>query len=120
MSAYYFGTYGRPGHYLRDESWRTVKYSGDGDSFRYAWSGPWHRIDGELIPHADVDGVATLTHRDGWTALAFWNHTDDDRPGSNSAFFFDAELTFDEALAAGSRPVPACAGASALRDSRGG
>lgn len=97
--AYYFGTYQRPGHYLRDEGWRQVWPDNPHQGVdKIAWGPlPWKDIDGGLQPRAP-QGVARLHHRDGWTALAFRNDADDDR-GGNSAFFFEAELSFDEALA---------------------
>lgn len=45
-------------------------------------------------------GQAALHHKDGWTLLAFWDRTGDSRGNSNSNFIFDAELAFDEAVAA--------------------
>lgn len=103
---YYFGTRGRPGHWLVDEQRRSVdtnhKY---GEDFRFDWPGPWHHIDGVLNP-SERQGEAALHHKDGWTALAFANRTDDKRGGSNSVFFFDALLTFDEAVAAAKKAWP--------------
>ena len=46
-----------------------------------------------------IDGIAKLHHKDGWTAVAFWDRSVDHRPGSNSAFIFHEDLTFTEALA---------------------
>jgi hypothetical protein len=89
--AYYFGTYRQAGHYFWTEGMGHSRYSGDPP-------GPWGHVDGQLAPAGDVEGEALLHHKDGWTAIAFANRTDDSRPQSNSAFLFDATLTFDEAL----------------------
>lgn len=51
-------------------------------------------------------GVAALHHRDGWTALAFWDRSGDSRGNSNSVFLFDTELTFEGALVAARKNYP--------------
>jgi hypothetical protein len=47
-----------------------------------------------------VQGQCYRHHKDGWTAIAFANRTDDSRGGSNSVFFFEADLAFQECVAA--------------------
>src|SRR5688572_3467525 len=56
---------------------------------------PWPEIDAVLCPdyvasgtpeEAQVEGRALLHHRDGWTALAFWDRSVDARLGANSVF----------------------------------
>lgn len=96
--AFYFGTFKRAGHYLWDEWMDTVRWSGTGEGFRYHWPGPWRKLDGELNPNRN-EGEAALHHKDGWTALAFANYTDDRRGNSNSAFFFKEILDFEAAVA---------------------
>lgn len=68
---------------------------------------PWGMLDGKLAPrewdsHRAPEmpqGVAALHHKDGWTALSFWDRTGDSRPASNSTFLIEGTLDFDEALA---------------------
>lgn len=76
------------GHHLRDERGEYV-----------ANAGPWRvhgGIDGALCPGGSVappseqrECAALLHHRDGWTALAFWDRSADRRHGSNTAFFVE-------------------------------
>lgn len=107
MRAFYFGTFERPGHYLRDASWKTINPENPHQGVdKIVWGPlPWKDIDGGLQPQCGGQGEALLHHKDGWTALAFANDTDD-RRGGNSAFFFDAELDFDQALAAARERFP--------------
>jgi hypothetical protein len=97
--AFYFGCRDRAGHYLFDRFGRSVPAS-----VQAKGPIPWEKIDGAIPPSARglpshaPQGVAALHHRDGWTALGFWDRSVDHRGGSNSAFFFDRLLTFDLAL----------------------
>lgn len=79
---------------------------------------PWGMLDGKLAPkdhHGEVvfgvddrrraeraveypQGVAALHHKDGWTALSFWDRTGDSRGNSNSTFLFDSVMSFEEAI----------------------
>lgn len=109
MSAmFYNGCWGNVGHYL---------FSEDGSS-KLAAIGPFKR--GELDcclcpgyaplgasyavrkaserPRAQVEGEAKLTHRDGWTALAFWDRSVDKRGNSNSCFVIEGTHTFEEMI----------------------
>jgi hypothetical protein len=106
VRAFYFGTYREPGHYLRDQDWRHVWPENTHQGVdKIVWGPlPWRDIDGGLQPRGP-DGTALLHHKDGWTALAFPNNSDDNR-GSNSAFFFDAVLDFDEAVEAARQHFP--------------
>lgn len=91
----YFGCIGRPGHFLIE---------GNKSVYRVDWDIPW--TDGELdmtlcpgvkkvsYGHTaeredQVEGRAKLTHRDGWTALAFWDRSGDHRYNSNSVFIIE-------------------------------
>lgn len=109
--AYYFGCLcgvngeTQAGHYLHDDHLRTV-------SWRERDAQPWGYIDAQLAPklgrHEEApQGHAALHHKDGWTALAFWDRSGDSRDNSNSAFLFDHVLTFDAALAAAREAFPA-------------
>lgn len=62
---------------------------------------PWSYgiLDGGLCPKWDMaEGSALLHHRDGWTALSFWDQSVDLRPGGASTFLAEAVLTFNEIL----------------------
>lgn len=83
--AFYFGTYRQPGHY-----W----WNADGRKHRAKVN---LRIDGVYNP-SEREGDAKLVHLKAWTILAFANRTDDSRAGSNAAFCFRGNLTFDEAV----------------------
>ena len=94
VKAYYFGCVGDAGHYLHDTHLRHVRGGRDSTLL------PWDRIDGKLAPQGprQVEGQAVLHHKDGWTALSFWDRSVDSRGGSNSNFFFNDTLTFEVAL----------------------
>jgi hypothetical protein len=98
------------GHFYYDTKMRSRGLGRD------ATTGPWGGgIDSKLAPrewdsHRAPEmpqGVAALHHKDGWTALAFWDRSGDSRPNSNSAFLFDETLDFDAALAAAREHFPA-------------
>jgi hypothetical protein len=75
---FYFGRLNHCGHTLH------------GKKTNRRWdSTPWgNLIDGGLAPKLDVvDGNILEHHKDGWTAIAFWDRSGDSRPNSNSAFF---------------------------------
>lgn len=62
---------------------------------------------GFLPPRAPQDeGVARIWQTDGWTILAFWDRSVDSRPGSNSAFVLEGDLSFEEATAAARGAYP--------------
>lgn len=96
---YYFGTYRVSGHYMFDMDMRHVQYYRRNPV-------PWDRIDGRLNPDTEVQGVANLHHKDGWTAIAFANRTDDNRGGCNSVFFFKADFDFEQAVMAAQEYFP--------------
>jgi hypothetical protein len=88
MRIYYFGCRGEVGHYLHDPK------GGRSLDWRFL---PWGKIDGGLCPDGTRDqGITELHQKDGWTALAFWDYSIDKRPGSNSVFFYEDLLEFDQ------------------------
>lgn len=110
--AFYFGAWDSSlGHYT---------YSPDGVRFhKKARELPWstEQIDGKLAQHKCKDrrhcgcsnlteGIAFVHHRDGWTALGFWDRSVDNRPGSNSNFFFKGTHTFSEMKDLASKHFP--------------
>jgi hypothetical protein len=52
------------------------------------------------------EGVAQLTHHEGWTVVAFWDRSGDVRGGSNSAFLVRGTLGFDEVVRAARAAFP--------------
>lgn len=102
---FYFGPWERAGHFL----WRE-------DGYRASWQEeqalPWaHGIDGVLQPGcrqdprdgrwnhrgaAEVQGEALVHHKDGWTALSFWDRSVDTRGACNSTYFAEGTFTFEE------------------------
>ena len=68
---------------------------------------PWgSHPDGTLCPDGfkegekmQPEGKALLHHKEGWTALSFWDRSGDSRYNSNSNFFVRGEYGFDEMLA---------------------
>lgn len=101
--SYYFGCWRDSGHYL----WAPGRCSvwGNHDC-------PWqdYELDAKLAPgttlvrgrhrtpHEQPEGIAALHHKDGWTAIAFWDRSVDRRSGSNSAFILRGTHSFDETL----------------------
>lgn len=107
MNIYYFGCWGRVGHHLWTPAATFAKH------VEHPWGHGGLGLDGELAPgfrdprrshHVDereqVEGAAALVHKDGWTALAFWDRSADRRFGSNSTFLFESgePLEFDDAV----------------------
>jgi hypothetical protein len=106
---FYFGCVQTSGHFLWDTSFRTLS----------ARTTPWgNGIDGKLCPgtvdrrlgcvptEEQEQGRAVLHHRDGWTALAFWDRSVDERGGSNSVFVARGTFTADEMIAKAREAFP--------------
>lgn len=100
---YYFGCWGGLGHYLWTPGGRTRNEE------RMPWS--LRELDGSLAGDpalADArrpghwsdqpEGVVRLHHRAGWTAIAFWDRSQDQRGNSNSAFLARGDLTGEEMI----------------------
>lgn len=92
--AYYFGCWRSAGHYFWTPGPSSVRERYQETVARL----PWDKVDGKLHP-SGVQSEAALHHAGGWTALAMADRTVDSRGGSNSVFFFQDVLTFDQALA---------------------
>ena len=96
----YFGPWDVAGHYLFTEQKRHVW-----DPPRMPWTGG--EIDCGLQPgckgrkswqipaEEQVEGEALLHHKDGWTALSFWDRTVDTRIGCNSTYIAEGTFTFE-------------------------
>lgn len=99
---FYFGPWNEPGHYLFHENGTTA--------WREATVVPWRRIDGCLQPGCkedpdghwrhrgapEIEGEAIVHHKDGWTALSFWDRSVDTRGACNSTYFAEGTFTFAE------------------------
>lgn len=111
VRAYYFGCWLHPGHFFFEPGMKRAprevarsRHSSDRDQPQIV---PWgYGVDGQLCPRRGRQGEALVHHRDGWTALAFWDRSVDDRGGSNSVFLFEATLDFPAALAKARETFP--------------
>jgi len=103
MEPMYFGCWGEKGHYLWTRSRRPALEPETLPPELHA-----HKLDGVYAPRLPgkyagdkgpeaAQGRATITHVAGWTVLAFWDRSVDDRGASNSAFVIPGELTFEQA-----------------------
>lgn len=104
-TVYYYGPLDAPGHQFFDESGSKV-YSNDKKGL------PWKEwdIDGKLQPgcsphprdgrweHAgpEIEGEALLHHKDGWTAISFWDRSVDPRGACNSTYIAEGTFTFEQ------------------------
>jgi hypothetical protein len=94
----YFGCWRESGHYYWLRGMQKARGYGVA---AYAELTPWgHSVDGGLFGRGvqPGQGVASIFHKDGWTALAFEDRSVDSRPGSWSVFCIPEVLMFDEAL----------------------
>ena len=101
MKVFYFGCYGNAGHYMRAPGGSALRSTRAEHDFTI--SNPWgYNIDGELCVSPErrqVQGVTKVHHKDGWTAISFWDRSVDSRPGSNSALLAEGEHTFEGMMA---------------------
>jgi hypothetical protein len=104
---YFFGCANRAvGHYLF-EAWE----GGGVDTCRGWKVGPWEALDGKLVPEKirgqnQPQGQAYVTHKNGWTALSFWDRSVDKRHGSNFSLIVDKETGGEEILELARRRMP--------------
>lgn len=88
---FYFGPIRRAGHYfwLNDST----------TQHRLKGIGPWGtKVDGSLAPALtdQKEGEALVHHKEGWTAISFWDRTVDKRPGCSSTYLIEGTFTFEE------------------------
>jgi len=98
---YYFGCIDDAGHYF----WVPPGASLYG---RQRPAIPWQDgdLDAKLAPGyigpyqsgPQIEGRAKVHHKNGWTAVAFWDRSVDSRGGSNSVFIVKGTLDFDSAV----------------------
>ncbi len=112
----YFGPWDRAGHYFHWENGCSAqpfrvaaRLGGRGIPESFPWQ-DWE-VDGKLQPghipsksqyqrsRPEIEGEAHLHHKNGWTALAFWDRSVDHRGASNSTYFAEGTFTFDDMVA---------------------
>lgn len=96
MKVFYFGCWERPGHFMRASG--KLRYSREESDFTY--NNPWgYHIDGGLCPDGpEVQGRALIHHKDGWTAMSYWDRSIDGRGKCNSNFLAEGTLDFAQML----------------------
>lgn len=115
LEVYYSGD-ARPvgreaGHYLHDRQMRHACWNPRFDRLArlprdFPIENPWS-LDAGFAPQGEeVEGLALVHHLSGWTILAFWDRSGDQRRGSNSAFVIRGELSFIEAVEAAREAFP--------------
>ena len=100
---YYFGPWNEAGHSLFTEH--------GSSAYKQEESLPWKvwEIDGKLQPHREgcqkrsycgcgslPEGKALIHHKDGWTAISFWDRSVDERSACNSTYFAKGTFSFEE------------------------
>ncbi len=97
---FYFGCHQRPGHFFWTNRMNRVSIA-DGPI------GPWgYDVDGKLSPSHGEQSVAAVHHKNGWTALAMNDRSQDSRPNSHSVFLSEGNLTFEQMLDIARRKFP--------------
>lgn len=99
VKTYYFGCIDQPGHYMFSSP-KSYSLEDRRRTADFAYTNPWGtKIDGGLCSVGQqFEGWANLHHKDGWTALSFWDRSVDDRPGCNSNFLAEGDFSFDDML----------------------
>ena len=110
---FYFGPWDQAGHYLHGENGRSIR---QGPEIRGSF--PWNewsseegigidcqlqlgcfKQDGHWRHGAEPEGKALIHHKDGWTALSFWDRSIDTRGACNSTYFAEGTFIFEEMVA---------------------
>lgn len=94
---FYFGCWHDVGHFMRAPNKHADSHR---EAAEFAWKNPWsHDIDGRLCPDgSQIEGRALIHHKEGWTALSFWDRSVDKRRGSNSNFLAKGDHSFETML----------------------
>ena len=103
---FYFGPYARSGHFFFYEDgqevmrverekieWKDYEVDGTMQPGRVQWRKHW------IQKGPMVQGQALLHHRNGWTALSFWDCTIDTRPNCTSTYIAEGMFTFEQMVA---------------------
>src|SRR5512139_4021755 len=107
-SGAYFGCWEHMGHFLYDVTGRRTTP----EQLNLPWRA--EEFDGRLCPgwsrdrqlSLEEEGEALVHHRDGWTALGFWDRSLDKRYNSVSVFFLPGLMAYDEVLMEAKRIFP--------------
>lgn len=93
---------GHSGHNLMDKDGLSV-WGAKLGSF------PWNsrEIDGKFCPKEDVAGTGAFHQLKGWTILAVWDRSGDDRGASNSEFFVEGTISLEELKTQAEKVFPA-------------
>ena len=99
----YFGCWDTPGHFLYLESgrncWKSLQIIElvfpDIDGGYCVGTDPnreraWQR------PEEQPEGIAKITHKEGWTMLSFWDRSVDKRMNCNSNFIQQGDFSFEQ------------------------
>lgn len=90
---YFFGTNGRPGHYLYSRTGREYSY----DALKAEMG--LHSLDGAFTNSHGAQGHGHCVHTpNGWTVLAVCDYSDDRRGGCNAAFMTPGLHTAEEMI----------------------
>lgn len=115
VECYYFGCIGQrgSGHHMRgrgvgifDRERLIISALGGIDGGSLCWNGPPPGKHSYASERDETEGLALLTRRGGWTAIAFWDRSGDQRPASNSAFIARGDLTFEQVVRAARHQWP--------------
>lgn len=101
MSAvFYFGCVFGAGHYLHTPELRTTPRAGPFTSTTLDTPFcPGMTPDSSgRTPDEQPEGVARLTHAEGWTVLSFWDRSIDNRRGSHSTYAIEGTHVYAEAV----------------------
>ena len=109
---YFFGCWGEPGHYLFNPRGGMTPHATLPPQIRGRIDGgfcraapPGERWDGKKAYEAE--GLALLHHVEGWTILAFWDRSGDQRWGSHSTYLAKGEHDFAEMVRLAREAFPA-------------
>jgi hypothetical protein len=97
---FYFGCMDQVGHHVFSSP-RAYELEDRRAVSDVLYRNPWGiAIDGGLCKSgAEQEGIALIHHKNGWTALAFWDRSVDKRGKSNSVFLAIGEFEFDQMVA---------------------
>jgi hypothetical protein len=98
-TVYYFGCIDTTGHYMHPSTPAQTLEERRAVS-ELIYTNPWRaNIDSGLCPVGpEIEGLAVLRQKDGWTVLSFWDRSVDHRGKSNSNFLAQGIFTFDEMI----------------------
>ena len=105
---FYFGCVRTSGHYLWTRNFAVAREAGPFkqthlDTPYCPGMTPTSR---GITPADQPEGVARITHENGWTVLSFWDRSVDNRRGSHSTFVMDGTHDFDAAVALAREAFP--------------